>query len=66
VRSRFGIFEFDGASVGSDGVYHSAYLEDADLQPIIEIPFGNGSFWMYPMAIVALPEGDTHFIGRMD
>jgi len=63
-RYKFGLYHMDKAEIGVNGRY--TYPEDEPLYPLISIDTGEGIFFMYQYAIVAIPTPDGHYITRMD
>lgn len=55
-------------TVDPTGVYKSAYDEDPDMQPLVELRFPENpvKVYIYQYAIVAVVDEDTTIISRMD
>lgn len=49
-----------------DDKYVSPYKEDKPLDYIAKARIAEGDVYFFPYAIIALPDGDKHFITRMD
>lgn len=63
-RYKFGLYHMDKAEISVNGTY--TYPEDEPLFPMIAINTGEGMFFQYQYAIVAIPTPDGHYVTRMD